>query len=68
MKQLLKNKANVVTLFERIINHMLRSIVQLGNINFVFRRGRSTVDSITVSARNVQGEATRFAHGIHTQT
>ena len=38
--------SHTVKLFERIINHMLRTIVQLGNIHFVFRRGRSTVDPV----------------------
>ena len=38
--------SHTVKLFERIINHMLRTIVQLGNIHFVFRRGRSTVDRV----------------------
>ena len=38
--------SHTVNLFERIINHMLRTIVQLGNIHFVFRRGRSTVDPV----------------------
>ena len=37
---------HTVKLFERIINHMLRNIVQLGNIHFVFMRGRSTVDHV----------------------
>ena len=36
--------SHTVKLFERIINHMLRTIVELGNIHFVFRRGRSTMD------------------------
>ena len=36
--------SHTVKLFKRIINHMLRTIVELGNINFVFRRGRSTMD------------------------
>ena len=36
--------SHTVKLFEWIINHMLRTIVELGNINFVFRRGRSTMD------------------------
>ena len=35
---------HTVKLFELIINHMLRTIVELGNIHFVFRRGRSTMD------------------------
>ena len=35
---------HTVKLFERIINHMLRTIVELGNIHFVFRRGRSIMD------------------------
>ena len=38
--------SHTVKLFERIINHMLRTIVELGNIHFVFRRGRSTTGSI----------------------
>ena len=33
--------SHTVKLFERIINHMLRTIVELGNIHFVLRRGRS---------------------------
>ena len=36
--------SHTVKLFERIINHMLRTIVELGNIHSVFRRGRSTMD------------------------
>ena len=36
--------SHTVKLFELIINHMLRTIVELGNIPFVFRRGRSTMD------------------------
>ena len=38
--------SHTVNLFERIINHMLRTIVELGNTHFVFRRGRSTVDPV----------------------
>ena len=38
--------SHTMKLFERIINHMLRTIVQLGNIHFVFRRGRSTVVTV----------------------
>ena len=38
--------SHTVNLFERMINHMLRTIVHLGNTNFVFRRGRSTTGSI----------------------
>ena len=37
--------SHTVKLFERIINHMLRTIVELGNIHFVFRRGRFTTGS-----------------------
>ena len=37
--------SHTVKLFERIINYMLRTIVELGNIHFVFRRGRSTTRS-----------------------
>ena len=33
--------SHTVKLFERITNHMLRTIVELGNIH---RRGRSTMD------------------------
>ena len=36
--------SHTMKLFERIINHMLRTIVELGNIHFVFRRGLSTMD------------------------
>ena len=36
--------SHTVKLFELIINHMLRTIVELGNIHFVFRRGRSAMD------------------------
>ena len=42
----IKLMSHTVKLFERIINHMLRTIVELGNIHFVFRRGRSTVDPV----------------------
>ena len=38
--------SHTVKLLERIINHMLRTIVQFGNIHFVFRKGRSTVDPV----------------------
>ena len=38
--------SHTVKLFERIVNHMLRTIVELGNTHFVFRRGRSTTGSI----------------------
>ena len=34
--------SHTVKLFERIVNHTLRTIVELGNTHFVFRRGRST--------------------------
>ena len=37
--------SHTVKLFERIINHMLRTTVELGNIHFLFRRGRSTTGS-----------------------
>ena len=37
--------SHTVKLFERIINHMLRTIVELGNTHFLFRRGRSTTGS-----------------------
>ena len=40
--------SHTVTLFERIINHMLRTIVQLGSIYFAFRRGRSTMGTVFV--------------------
>ena len=42
----MKLMSHTVKLFERIVNHMLRTIVQLGDIHFVFRRGRSTVDPV----------------------
>ena len=38
--------SHTLNMFERIINHMLRTIVQLGNIHFVFRRGLSTFDPV----------------------
>ena len=37
--------SHTLKLFERIVNHMLRTIVELGNTHFVFRRGRSTTGS-----------------------
>ena len=40
-----RKSIHTVKLFERIINHMLRTIVELGNIHFVFRGGRSTTGS-----------------------
>ena len=42
----MKLMSHTVKLFEWIINHMLRNIVQLGIILFIFRRGRSTVDPV----------------------
>ena len=42
----MKLMSHTVKLFERVINHMLRTIVELGNIHFVFWRGRSTVDPV----------------------
>ena len=48
-------------LLERIIDQ--RNIVDLGNIQFGFRRGRSII-CIKNSTRKVQREAKRFAHGI----
>ena len=44
----LKLMSHTVKLFERIINHMPITIVELGTIHFVFRRGRSTMDSAFV--------------------
>ena len=41
-------RLNVVTLFERILNHMLISIVQLGYTHFVFTSGRSIMDNVFV--------------------
>ena len=43
----MKNKANVPHREDilRIVNHMLRTIVELGNTHFVFRGGRSTTGS-----------------------
>ena len=38
--------SHTVKLFEQIVNHMLRTIVQLGNIHFVFRRGQSIMDPV----------------------
>ena len=40
--------SHTVKLVERIINHVLRTIVELGNIHVVFRRGRSTMDPVFV--------------------
>ena len=37
--------SHTVNLFERIVNHMLITIVELGNSHFVFRGGRSTKGS-----------------------
>ena len=37
--------SHTVKLFERIVNHMLRTIVELGNTHFVSRGGRSTTGS-----------------------
>ena len=42
----MKLMSHTMKLFEMIISHMLRTIVQLGNINFVLRGGRSTVDPV----------------------
>ena len=47
------NKANVSHLkaiYERIINHRLRTIVELCNSHFVFRRGRSSMNRVHVVA------------------
>ena len=62
--------SHTLKVFERIINHRLRNIVELGNIHFVFRRGIAPIDLVGLAAikflsRNVQREATRFAHCIH---
>ena len=40
--------SHTMKLFERIINHRLRTIVQLGNIHFEFRRKQSTMDPVFV--------------------
>ena len=45
-----KLMSHTVKLFERIINHRLRTIVELGNIYFVFRRGRSSMNLAHVVA------------------
>ena len=37
--------SHTVKLFERIVNLMIRTIVELGNTHFVFRRGLSTTGS-----------------------
>ena len=37
--------SHTVKLFERIVNHMLRTIVELGNTHFVSGGGRSTTGS-----------------------
>ncbi len=42
----IKLMSHTVKLFERIVNHTLRTIVELGNTHFVFRRGRSTMDPV----------------------
>ena len=41
---------HTLKLFERIIHHRLRNIVELGNIDFVFRRGRSSMNLVHVVA------------------
>ena len=46
----IKLKSLTVKLFERIINHRLTTIVELGNIDFVFRRGRSSMNLVHVVA------------------
>ena len=68
-----------VKLFERIINHMLRTIVQLGNIHFVFRRGRSIMDpalrtlthpsgiSIIGMVLHINSMETKYVCGCHVQ-
>ena len=38
--------SHTLRLFERIINHRLRIIVELGNIHFVFRRERTSMDLV----------------------
>ena len=46
----IKLKFLTVKLIERIINHRLRTIVELGNIDLVFRRGRSSMNLVHVVA------------------
>ena len=46
----IKLMSHTVNLFERIINHRLRTIVELGNIHFVFRRGKSSMNRVHVVA------------------
>ena len=42
--------SHTLKLFERIINNRLRTIVELGNILFIFRRGRSSMNIVHVVA------------------
>ena len=44
----IKLMSHTVKLFQRIVSHMLRPIVELGNTHLVFRGGRSTTGSIVV--------------------
>ena len=59
----IKLMSHALKLFELIINHRLRTIVELGNSHFVFRRGRSSMNRVHVVAiKFLQGEGPRFAH------
>ena len=42
--------SHTLKLFERIINHRLGTIVELGNSHFVFRRGISSMNRVHVVA------------------
>ena len=42
----IKLVSHTLKLLERIIDQRLRTIVELGNIQFGFRRGRSTMDPV----------------------
>ena len=46
----IKLMSHTLKLFERIINHMLRTIVELGNSHLVFRRGRYSMNRVHIVA------------------
>ena len=48
----IKIMSHILKLFERIIHHKLRTIVEFGNSHFVFRRGRSSINRVHVVAIN----------------
>ena len=62
----IKLPSHTLKLLERIIDQRLRNIVDLGNIQFGFRRGRSTMDPVFALKilQEKYREAKRFAHGI----